>query len=346
MKIFLLILLLLTLMTIPVRAETLTAPDPPGQAGQLLPAEQGSFSGDLWYLFRQGISLIEPEIPKCLGICLSLIGVSMLMGILNCFPGPSKSVTGLCGSVVIGCLMFGSSVELIQSAADTVRAISDYGKLLVPVLTAALAARGGVSESAALYAGTMFFDTILTSFIASAIVPMVYIFVALSIAKGALGNDILKRLQELVKSIISWFLKLVLYIFTGYMTITKVISGTADQTALKATKLTISGMVPVVGGILSDASETVLISAGIVKNSVGIFGLMSVLAIAIGPFLKIGVQYLMLKLTAAVCELFGDKRTTALIGDFSTAMGLILAMTGTVCLLQLISVVCFLMGVS
>jgi stage III sporulation protein AE len=298
----------------------------------------------LWYLLRQGIAVVEPEIPKCLGICLSLIGIAMLMSIVDCLPGQSKKVTGLCGSIVIGCLMLGPSTALIQSAADTVRSVSDYGKLLIPVLTAALAARGGASESAALYAGTMFFDTILTSVIANAIVPMVYIFMALSIAKGALGNDILKRLQDLIKSTTSWFLKLVLYVFTGYMTITKVITGTADQTALKATKLTISGMVPVVGGMLSDASETVLISAGIVRNSVGIAGLMAVLAISVGPFLKIGVQYLMLKMTAAVCNIFADKRTTTLIGDFTTAMGLILGMTGTVCLLQIISIVCFLMG--
>ena len=61
--------------------------------------------------------------------------------------------------------------------------------------------------------------------------------------------------------------------------------------------------------------------------------------------MKIGVQYLILKLTAALCALFGAKRLTELIFDFSTAMGLLLAMTGSECLLLLISTVCFLKGV-
>ena len=130
------------------------------------------------------------------------------------------------------------------------------------------------------------------------------------------------------------------------MTITGVISGTADQAALKATKLTISGMVPVVGGILSDASETILISAGAVKSAVGVSGLLALIAIAIGPFLRIGVQYLLLKITASVCGVFGSKRITGLISDIAGAMGLILAMTGTVCLLLMISMVCFLKGAS
>ena len=40
-----------------------------------------------------------------------------------------------------------------------------------------------------------------------------------------------------------------------------------------------------------------------------------------------------------------DRELTELIGDFSTAMGLLLAMTGSECLLLLISTVCFLKGV-
>lgn len=48
---------------------------------------------------------------------------------------------------------------------------------------------------------------------------------------------------------------------------------------------------------------------------------------------------------AAICGIFGAKPATDLIEDFSTAMGLLLAMTGASCLLLLISSVCFMKGV-
>ena len=63
------------------------------------------------------------------------------------------------------------------------------------------------------------------------------------------------------------------------------------------------------------------------------------------PFLKIGMQYILLKLTAAICYGFGTKKVVDVIQNFTVAMGLVLAMTGTVCLLQLISTVCFMKGV-
>ena len=131
-----------------------------------------------------------------------------------------------------------------------------------------------------------------------------------------------------------------------FVDITGIISGTADQTAVKAMKLTISGMIPVVGGILADASETILISAGVMKNAVDIYGLFAIVAVAIGPFLSIGVQYLLLKITASVCATFSGKTLASLLDDFSSAMGLLLAMTGSVCFVQIISVVCFLRGVT
>lgn len=81
----------------------------------------------------------------------------------------------------------------------------------------------------------------------------------------------------MVKNVVSWSLKTILTVFTTYMTVTGVVSGTTDAAALKATKVTISSVVPVVGGILSDASEAVLVSAGLMKNAAGIYGILAVL---------------------------------------------------------------------
>ena len=140
-------------------------------------------------------------------------------------------------------------------------------------------------------------------------------------------------------------LKTILYIYTAFIGISGVVSGTTDAAALKAAKLTISSVVPVVGGILSDASDAVLVSATTVKNAAGIYGMFAVLSIWIGPFLRTGAHYLLLKVTGAVCASFANKASTELIEDFTTAQGLLLAMTGANCLLLLISLVCFLRSV-
>ena len=102
---------------------------------------------------------------------------------------------------------------------------------------------------------------------------------------------------------------------------------------------------PVVGGILSDASEAILVSVSLAKNAAGMYGIFAVLAVFLKPFLQIGTHYLLLKATSGICGIFGTKHICALIGDFSAAMGLLLAMTGTNCILLLISTICFMKGV-
>jgi len=88
----------------------------------------------------------------------------------------------------------------------------------------------------------------------------------------------------------------------------------------------------------------VLIGAGIMKNAAGMYGIIAVLALFLEPFLRIGIHYLVLKITNLICGVFGEKQISALIGDYSSAMGMLLAVTGAMCLLLLISTVCFMKG--
>lgn len=341
----LLLLLLLTVFIRPVYALDISPPDAPDSAEEYMPEDTQSFSEGLWYIIKLGIQKLQPGIAQAAAICLSAIAAMLLCSVLQSFSGSTKHVTELVSAVTIGVMLFRPSGSLLRLGIDTVREMTDYSKLLLPVMTSAMAAQGGVSSATALYSGTALFSGLLSSAISKLLIPLVYIYICFAIANSALGEDHLKELQKFTKWLMTWILKIILYVFTGYMGITGVITGSVDAAALKATKLSISGAVPVVGGIIADASETILVSAGVVKNGVGVYGLLVIISILIGPFLKIGVHYLLLKLTASVCGVFGIKSATQLVKDFSGAMGIVLAMIGTVGLLLMVSTVCFMKGI-
>ena len=342
---FLLVVILIFSLAIPASAAELTAPTVPQSGREVMPEKTDSFGDGLLKLLENALGQLQPDLKEASRVSLGVVAAVMMVSLLQSFSGSVKTAAEFAGTTAIAAGLLLSANSLIRLAAETITEISEYGKLLLPVMTAAMAAQGGVSSSAALYTGTALFDAVLSSLISRLLVPMVYLFLALAVANSAMGEDLLKQMRDVAKGLISWCLKILLTVFTTYIAITGVVSGTTDAAALKATKVTISSVVPVVGGILSDASEAVLVSAGLMKNAAGIYGILAVLAVFLSPFLKIGVQYLILKLTAALCALFGAKRLTELIFDFSTAMGLLLAMTGSECLLLLISTVCFLKGV-
>lgn len=346
MKYLLICITLLFGLSLPASASQITAPEPPQRAQQFMPVQQESFAEGLWYVLRSALETVHPDIAQATKTCTAVIAASILVSILGSFSGVSKGITELAATVAVSLILLSGVRGLIYEGAHTVQQLSEYGKLLLPVMTAALAAQGGYSASATIYTATALFDAVLSAVISKILIPLVYVFLVLSIVNSSLEEEMLKKLRDFIKWLVAWALKTILYVFTGYIAVTGVVSGTADQTALRATKLTIAGMVPVVGGILSDASEAVLVGAGVVKNTAGIYGLLAIASIIIGPFLRIGVHYLLLKLTAGVCSVFSEKKLSVLVNDFSAGMGQLLAMTGSVCLLLMISTVCLMKGMS
>ena len=332
-------------LSIPASASEIQAPEVPESAMDIMPENTDSFGNALVELLRKGILLIQPELDGALRTCSGILICALLYSILPILSEKLTEPMAVAWSVALGTVMLQRTGTMIGHAADALRQICDYGKLLCPVLTTALAAQGGITASAALYTGTIAFITLLSILVSRLLIPLVYIFLLFSVAGSAIGEGFFRNLADGIKHLLTWLLKTLLIVFTTYMSVTGVVSGTTDAAALKTAKVTLSSVVPVVGGILSDASESVLVSMGILKNAAGIYGILAVLALFMGPFVKVGVQYLLLKGSAALCSLFGDKRISSLVGDFSTAMGLLVAMVAAGCVLILISTVCYLKGI-
>ena len=346
MRRFGIIILLIVLVAIPVEASTFTAPEAPVNIQKYMPDESDSFGEGLLFVISQALEELRPSLVETVKSCIAIIAISMLIGLFAGFSENVRPVIAMVGTVTIGIMLFQPTGVFIQMGTQTVQQISEYGKMLVPVMTAALAAQGAVTKSGAIYTATVFFDTLLSSAVSEILIPMLYIFLCLCVICKVFSQPLIVQMQKFLKWLMTWSLKIILYVFTGYISITGVIGGTTDATMLKATKLTISGVVPVVGNVISDASEAVLVSAGIMKNAVGIYGLLVIIAIWIGPFLQTGIRYLLLKMTSGISEMFAVKPMAELIKEFSSAMGLVLAMTGTQCLIFLISIICFMKGVA
>lgn len=332
-------------MILPVSGLEIEAPEVPQAGKEWMPKNTESLLDGIIELVEHVFSAVSPDIREASNACTTMVAAVLVISLLETVCSQAKSAAQTAGVVTIVLLLLQSTNSLIRLASDTILEMSEYGKLLLPVMTTALAAQGGVSSSAALYAGTAFFSSILQSLLGSALIPGIYLYLALCSANGATGEKLLKSMADLLKGLMTWFLKILLMIFTTFLSLTGVISGTTDAAALKAAKVAVSSFVPVVGGVLSDASEAVLIGAGVLKSAAGIYGILAILALFLYPFLKIGLHYMVLKLTAAVCDLFAGSRVTEVIHGFGNALGMLLGMTAAVCVMILVSTVCFMRGI-
>lgn len=340
------VFLCISMLAFPVSALEIEAPRVPEAGREWMPEKEDSLLDGMLELLQKGIVSIRPDLREASRVSLGILAAVLMVSVVQSVSSGVKNPSEMAGTVAIAAMLLLSTNSMIRLATDTILEIGEYGKLLLPVMTAALAAQGGISGSAALYTGTALFSALLQSVISRLLVPGIYLYLALSAGNSATGENLLKKAAQWMKDFLSWTLKVLLILFTTYLGLTGVVSGTTDAAALKAAKVTMSSLIPVVGSVLSDASEAVLVSAGLMKNAAGIYGILATLALFLHPFLKIGVHYLILKVTAAVCAVFGSSRVTGMVESFTGALGILLGMTASACTMVLVSTVCFMKGVS
>jgi len=269
----------------------------------------------------------------------SLLALSVMCALGGSVCG-SKNISVLieliaCGSSAL--LMIGSVESIVAQTVDAMYRLSDYSKAALPVVFTAAAAGGAVSSAATKFAAISFALDVLMSISQKLIIPAVYSFLALSIAQAMFPNAVLAAIQKLCKWTAGTLMSVMTLIFTSYISMIGAIGNAVDSAAVKTARSFISGVLPVVGGMISDTSAMVLSAAGVIRNSAGVFGLIAVSVMCAGPFAVLSVKMLLLKAVAAVSESMQINRLSSLYSALGTAMGLLMGLLGSCSIMLFIS---------
>lgn len=305
------------------------------------PTEKRDFAEGVTEIISGTLSESGSYFRASMSLLMRILLIILLCRFLETKEHPlSGQAAAMAGVLAITVCCAGDLRTMIGLGKQTMDEMTNFSTLLLPVMASAAAASGSVTGAGALYGATAIFSRVLMGFCNGVLFPVIYAYLALGVADGAMGETRLKKLGELLSWLVKWGLKAVMYVFTGFIAVTGLLSGHVDATALKAAKVTLSGVVPVVGGIVSDAAETVLYSAGLLKGTVGTFGMLAFLAVFAAPFLRVGLHYLAFKLTAALGGLVGSS-LCGFMDCVTNVMGFLLAMLGSCVLMCLISCCCF-----
>ena len=325
------------------------------EAGEVYTGEvdltQGLDLGEIFRtLYHRGTELLAAAGKEVLRSCLLILVVTILCTLAGTITegtgGDAMKVPVLTASLAIGAIALGEVDSLLHLGEEAIGRMESLGDILLPAVAMTMAASGSPAAAAAKYGAAILFSDALMALISRVLIPLAYAFVAVNVAWAALGNEGLKSLGKLLKWMVVTALSVLLLAFLAYLNFSGVIAGSADAATVKVVKFTISNLVPVVGGVISDTAETLLAGASILRNTAGVFGMLAVLGICLGPFLTLGLHYLAYKVTAALAaSVAGDSRVIGLIESVGTAFGLILAMTGacgvllTVAMISAVSVI-------
>lgn len=281
------------------------------------------------------------------GNALLIIAVVLLCSASGAmYSGETPDFVPLAGTIAVAAVAVGDMRAFIGLGNSILNTLSDFSKVLLPSLTAAATAAGAISSATAKYAAVSLFMDILLTAAQNFIMPLIYAYIALVIANAAMGNNVLSGAASLVKWLCVSAMTALVIAFAAYLSITGAISGPADAVATRVAKTTLSTALPVVGSIISDAAGAVVAGAGMLRNAVGVFGMLCVMCVCLAPFIKLGAHYLIYKAAAGVSGAFADGRLTGLVSGLSSAFGMVLSIVGAGALMMFISLISFIKAVS
>lgn len=319
---------------------------------QALPETERSISGKLEIdgsydtkgaLARLWDRLIDTAAAQLKGeikYAVSLVAIAIFCAVAGALSSGKSiqeyiNIAGCCAAAMI---IVGSMDSVISQATGALAQLSDYSKAAIPTLFTVAAASGAVVSSSAKYAAVCLAIDIIMSAAQNLIIPFIYAFLAISISSSIFDNPILKAAARITKWCATTLMTGITLVFSTYIGMTGLITGSSDAFAVKTAKTVISSTLPVVGGIISDAASVVLSAASIIRNSAGVFSLIAVCAMCVGPFAVLSIKMLVFRVAAAATDMLPGGKLSALINDVGTALGMLLGLVGCCGIMLFISI--------
>ena len=283
---------------------------PEGQKGSLMEFIQGDkeFSFKAWangflkYIFHELIAN-----GKLLGMLILLTVFSMfLQSLQNAFE--TTSVSKVAYSIVFMVLIIitlNSFYVVMQYAKETVDSMIALFLALLPLLLALIVSSGGVVSAAFFHPILLFLMNTSGLLIGKVVLPLLFLATILSIVSTLTEHYKVTKLANLIRNWSIGLLAAFMAVFLGVISVQGASTAVADGVTIRTAKFVTGNFIPVVGRMFTDAADTVITASVLLKNTVGIAGVVILLLIVAFPALKILVLAFIYKLTAAILQPLG-----------------------------------------
>ena len=285
-------------------------------------------------LAKKILNLFGSEVTTNIKSIASILTIIIIHSILKSISeslgndGISKLIYYVQYILIVTIIMsnFTGIVKLVQETASN---LVGFMNLLVPLLITLMMYTGSITTSTIIEPVVLFMINFIGNLIQDLIIPLVLILTSLVVISKISDKAQVDKLSKFLKSGITWFLGIVLTVFVGVVSLEGTLSSSVDGITAKTTKSIVSSAIPVVGKILGDAVDTVLGCGVVLKNAIGLVGVIIVVGICIMPIIKLSILTISYKLLATLSQPIADKNIMSLldqIGDiFKIFLGILCA---------------------
>lgn len=277
---------------------------------------------------------------KLLGAILIITVFAMVLETLQtAFEKNSVSTVAYAISYLVLIILAVNSFRVaIDFAQGAIQDMVGFMLALMPLILALLASTGGITSVALFHPMVVFLVNTSGTLISIIVFPLLFLSTVLSIVSSFSVKYQLTRLAQLLRTISLGLMGSFLTIFLAVLSLQGATAAVADGVALRTAKYIAGNFIPVVGRVFADAAETVVGASLLVKNAVGMAGVLVLLLLVAFPALKILILAFVYNLSSAVMQPLGNSPILSCLGIIGKNLLYIFAALATVSLMFFLAI--------
>lgn len=281
-------------------------------------------------LYKAIVAIIGKEIISGIMALVSILVIIVIHSILKTISeglenkGVSQ-ITYYVEYILIVTLIMTNFTSIIEVVRQTIQNLVGFMNSLTPILITLMITTGNITTANVIQPVILFLISFIGNGILTVILPLLLVSTVLGIVSNISDKIQINKLSKYFKSSIVWILGIALTIFVGALSIEGTLTSSVDGLTAKTAKAAVSNFIPVVGKILGDAVDTVIGCSAVLKNAVGLVGIIIIIGICILPIIRLSILTISYYLATAICEVIADEKIVKLLEQMAGSFKILLA---------------------
>ncbi|BBB92910.1 MAG TPA: stage III sporulation protein AE [Methylomusa anaerophila] len=263
----------------------------------------------VWY---KALNYLFKELAVNMNLMGKLLFLAVLCALLqnlhSSFEHSTMSMLAYCVCFIfLAVIALNAFHQGMTLAKDTVGNMVGFMEALLPLLLSLLAGVGAVTSVALFTPLMLLVVSVMSLVVKDVILPLLFLSSVLECVNYLAGKYRMSNLSGVIKQSALVLLGLSMVIFIGIITIQGAAGSVADGLTLRTAKYATATFIPVVGKMFADTVELVMGASLLLKNAVGVFGVMVIMTLCALPLIKLLSLIIMIKIAGALIQPMGDE---------------------------------------
>ncbi len=311
---------------------------------KLMSVINGDFAVNFNNVFSAIINLIFSGVKKLFPTLISVCAIALLYSFVRTLnpqflsDGMGRILYFACYAAIISLLIY-KTFNVANKCFESIEKYSSQMDIVFPLIITVMSATGATVSASVYSPAVAFLSAGISNIISMVIIPLIIFLIIFSAISGLSQTIKTEKMISFLCSIIKWILGICVTVFTMFMSVQGLTAGIYDGITLRITKYTIGNSIPIVGGFLKDGVDMFLAAGILIKNALGVCGIILVLFAFVSPLVELIVFTLFLKLASGIIEPFTDNKMSDYMVTLAKNLNYVLASILVVSFMYIITIV-------